>query len=110
MIHPLPSTCSARGQLAFCAVAPFERPAVAAHRSRNVRNEKPPEHLGTANIRPFRQFRRDRPFLYFPLGLLCECAPFATPAVLIRASGDLAFHPLLQADICCNTRIKSAFL
>jgi hypothetical protein len=71
---------------------------------------KAPEHLGTANIRPFRQFRPDRPFLYFPLGLLGSCAPFATLAVLIRAGGDLAFRPLMQADICCNTRKKSAFL
>src|SRR5215475_13094562 len=109
MIHPLPSTCSARRRLAFCAVAPFERPAVAAHRSRNVRNEKPPEHLGTANIQPFRRFRRDRPFLYFPLGLLGECAPFATLAADMGGRRRRV-SPVMQADTCCNTLKKSAFL
>src|SRR5262245_29248205 len=108
MIHPLPSTCSARGRLAFRAVA------LRAARSRcpsiqKCSELKPPEHLGTANIRPFRQFRRDRPFLYFPLGLLGECAPFATLAADMGGRRRRV-SPVTQADTCCNTRKKSAFL
>src|SRR5262249_57552680 len=45
---------------------------------------KPPEHLGTANIRPFRRFPLGPPFSFFPLRFLRQCAPFATLDMLIR--------------------------
>jgi hypothetical protein len=55
------------------------------------------------------KFRRARPFLYFPLGLLGECAPFATLAADMGGRRRRV-SPVMQADTCCNTRKKSAFL
>src|SRR5215471_513500 len=88
MIGPLlsPPSCNRRNGTAFCALW---RPFVAA-RSRSPSIQKcselrPPEHLGTANIQPFRQFPPRLPLSFFPLGFLRNCALFATLAMLMRA-------------------------
>ena len=58
---------------------------------------KPPKHLGTANIQPFRRFPPRPPFSFFPLRFLRQCAPFATLALLITplapVNGDSAICP-----------------
>ncbi len=45
---------------------------------------EPPEHLGTANIQPFRRFPPRLPLSSLPLGFLRRCALFATLAMLMR--------------------------
>src|SRR6516162_8814973 len=55
---------------------------------------KAPEHLGTANIQPFRQFPPRLPFSFLPLGFLQKCAPVATLATLMRTMHRMLFDAL----------------
>ena len=74
---------------------------------------KAPEHLGTANIQPFRQFPPRLPFSFLPLGFLQKCAPVATLATLMRTfvrfqrQAELmcwswAFPLLTKVDLACG--------
>jgi hypothetical protein len=67
---------------------------------------KPPEHLGTANIQPFRQFPPRPPFLSFPLRFLRQCALSATLAMLIRRLLQRTASPLFvrfSGGYCCKS-------
>src|SRR5215471_1903227 len=76
--------------------------AFAAARSRNPSTQKcselkPPEHLGTANIQPFRRFPLGPPFSFFPPQIppavcsICHTRHADTP--LASVNGEAAICP-----------------
>src|SRR5262245_13678234 len=71
---------------------------------------KPPEHLGTANIQPFRQFP-PRPLLVLDCFGSVLCLPHS-PCRNAAGSNERRplVSPVMNVDIFCNTRRKSAFL
>src|SRR5262245_44254333 len=71
---------------------------------------KGPEHLGTANIQPFRQFP-PRPLPSWIASAVCSvCRTRHADTRLALTSGRPLVSPVINVDIFCNTRRKSAFL